>query len=247
MLESLRTTLKAIQALLDKCVKKINGITPDAEGNVDIGWQKLKDKPFGEEIETFVNNQTFTLIENPSFGAYEGTIEPHVVLVAGRKYTVIYNGVEYNVTAMLHGNASVIVMGNTAKLGGVDTGEPFLILGNNSTSAIVALDGSTKVTLTIIGPNLKQIDAKYIPPVEAMARIFYFTHTASATMYIYKDKSKTEQLTPKELKDCVDNGIPFVLKNTVGGFCYPVYADANNYSGDVYVFIGSSDLERLRV
>lgn len=45
MLESLRTTLKAIQAMLNKCVKKVNGITPDADGNVQMGWQMIPDKP----------------------------------------------------------------------------------------------------------------------------------------------------------------------------------------------------------
>ncbi len=45
MLEAIKTALKAIQALLNKCVKKINGITPDVNGNVQIGWQEIPDKP----------------------------------------------------------------------------------------------------------------------------------------------------------------------------------------------------------
>lgn len=47
MLETLRTTLKAIQAMLNKCVKKVNGITPDADGNVNIkvSWQEVTGRP----------------------------------------------------------------------------------------------------------------------------------------------------------------------------------------------------------
>lgn len=49
MLEALKTTLKAIQAMLNKCVKTVNGLMPDADGNVNIDmtvdWKRVTGKP----------------------------------------------------------------------------------------------------------------------------------------------------------------------------------------------------------
>lgn len=65
MLEAIKTTLKAIQALLNKCVKKVNGVTPDADGNVTVQWDGIGNKPFDAYYEVIkwngVTDNRFTV------------------------------------------------------------------------------------------------------------------------------------------------------------------------------------------
>ena len=98
-----------------------------------------------------------------------------VPLVAEQVYTVTYNGVEYNCTAMPieeDGVVTSFALGNMAIEGGEDTGEPFLCVFAARDEAasemglygiILPLDGSTTFTLSIKGAGeiIHPIPAEY--------------------------------------------------------------------------------------
>lgn len=224
MLEALRTTLKAIQAMLNKCVKKVNGLTPDADGNVQIGWQELADKPFGEEIVTLVDNQTITLEDG------QGTVSYAMEFIEGQEYIVLYNGVVYRSTAVpmtVEGIGSGMAVGNASVFGGENTGEPFLMGSADGMTMIIAIDGSSEVVLTVISEGIKKIDAKYLP--ESPFVYYYTEPIVGDDCYIYADEARTRKVTASELlavKDVVK------IKHT-----YEVYKSGTNKKVPITVYV----------
>lgn len=87
----------------------------------------------------------------------EGNVETDAVLETGKEYTVNYNGVEYAVSSDLVDDRGFVYFGN---LGALDetmptSKEPFVLVyappteENPNFIGVVALDGSTSVTLSI--------------------------------------------------------------------------------------------------
>lgn len=92
---------------------------------------------------------------------------PGFIPVAGNTYDVTYNGTAYSCTAVeiTRDGISVVAIGNTAMVGGEDTGEPFVIAyaaAAGGTSCI-PLDGSAKVTLEISSGSIYKIAPEYLP------------------------------------------------------------------------------------
>ena len=94
-------------------------------------------------------------------------------LTEGETCTVTWNGTEYTCVAqsVSDGGFTGIVLGNIGMMmGGVDTGEPFILVAFPAEAAeqagmgvsITALDGSESVTLSIVGTTMK-IKPRYLP------------------------------------------------------------------------------------
>lgn len=148
-------------------------------------FKKLADA-WGAEGDTNTEYGALKAIaENPPFGSTVEVAEilPETVvtsdviaisspIIAGKTYTVGWNGTNYTCTAYLHKDedkldegAEAILLGNFAG----DTGEPFMLVygveDGISFLAITALDDPTSVTLSIIGEKetIKKIEPKYMP------------------------------------------------------------------------------------
>jgi len=94
-------------------------------------------------------------------------------LVAGKAYTVIYNGVSYECvckTAELNG-IPLLALGNLVATGGENTGEPFSLgLYGDEVAAqfggiylgAFALDGAQSVEFAIYGPDMRKLDNRLL-------------------------------------------------------------------------------------
>lgn len=179
-------------------------------------WENVENKPFGEGIVTTLADVVLTQFND------DGTavIWPTVKLEEGKEYTVIYNGVEYTSTAIafndIPGFGSGVAIGNGVAFGFPNTGEPFIIGyigGEYPVSSLIPLDGSTNITLTVIGEGLKTIDEKFIPPV--YVKTFHIDITETP-IYLYKNIYREEKVTKDELKKCIlDDAV--IIKLLYGG------------------------------
>lgn len=88
------------------------------------------------------------------------------VLEEGKKYTVIYNGVAYDVISKSPDEGFVVVGNEGISGNGADTGEPFLMTYNDSFGGtMVVTTDSDGITITIYGEGetIHPIDKKYLP------------------------------------------------------------------------------------
>lgn len=133
-------------------------------------WNDLPGKPFGSEFVDILPETTVDIDSDAGFGV----IPAELALEVGKEYAIMYNGVEYRVSNGMEfggqfyiGNIGVLAEGLPI------TEEPFVIVysiigeddaGNSLYGwAIVPLDGSASVTLSIRGEVVTQIPDKYIP------------------------------------------------------------------------------------
>lgn len=132
------------------------GARADWNQNDPTAKDYIKNRPcYTEEIEGMILEETtFTEIsENFTFTPKE--------IMAGRVYSVEWNGVKYDCTSFEVDG--YILIGNMQILGGENTGEPFLIFPAGGMAA--PIDGSTTVTLSIYGVYkvIHKLSDEYIP------------------------------------------------------------------------------------
>lgn len=157
-------------------------VTVKVVGKKETVWHKLDSRFLNEALQFGAGMAEIlpeTTVEiDPDMG--EGYLTNKIGLVVGDTYAVKWNGAEYNCIAQ---DAAVPIDedGNTLSigvcvgdfglmLGGESTGEPFLIIAANAIgeqefgvpTPILALDGSTSVTLSIAGEVITKLDSKYL-------------------------------------------------------------------------------------
>ena len=94
---------------------------------------------------------------------------PNFIPVAGNTYQVKWNGTVYTCTANIveQDGMSGVVIGNMAALGGVNSGEPFVMAYSETetegATMAMSLDGSTSATVEIKGEVIHTIDPKFLP------------------------------------------------------------------------------------
>lgn len=114
-----------------------------------------------------------TTITPDEDGVYNITEPLFSPVVAGTNYTVIYNGVRYELPAkeLSIEGISILYIGNSVSLpGGEDTGEPFIFaptpagMESDSYASCMVFDGAENVTIeiTTINEIVKTIDPKYL-------------------------------------------------------------------------------------
>lgn len=96
--------------------------------------------------------------------------ESALPLIAGETYVVNWNGVEYSCVAqdagaISGGEVNGVFLGNCAEFGLPDTGEPFVVLVTDGFSAAMPLDGTTELTISIVGggTTIHKIDNRCLP------------------------------------------------------------------------------------
>jgi hypothetical protein len=84
----------------------------------------------------------------------------------GETYKIVWNGVEYSCEAIdgsVMGEDGVDLIGNFGAITGEgDTGEPFVAISAGGEVSFIVLDGSTTVTLSVIGNGFMPIPQEYI-------------------------------------------------------------------------------------
>jgi hypothetical protein len=132
--------------------------------NCVTSWNDLTDRPFYSEPGEVLPETTVEI--DPESGM---AFLPDMAIFGGDKCTIKYNGTEY-VCVCAESDEGLLGLGNYGMDSDppVDTGEPFAMakadIGNGVLVWVVApLDGSTSVTLSVIGEVHHPVPDKYLP------------------------------------------------------------------------------------
>ena len=153
------TVTVAVEGVREEVVKQL-----DPKYIKDMYYTEYGEELLADTEATYVGGSQFKLTDR-------------LGLVAGKEYSVTVNGVDYVATAKAYNGSFIagVALGNAAlggESGAADTGEPYLIVDLNESSADgfgygVAIwfgDGSVGVTVGIAtNGQVHQIPAKYIP------------------------------------------------------------------------------------
>ena len=180
--------LEIPEAVTD-CVKSVNGVVPDQEGNVTIpasggvsSWNDLTDKPFYEESGEALIFAEQTLTIPLSSGVGELMISPApFILVEGETYRVVWDGVEYELECI--SSDGILILQHIVwdeSTGEVTSGTFQIIYATPEISemeggavALMTVDDTENHTLAIYQDStvIKTLDAKYLPMEAIDARI----------------------------------------------------------------------------
>ena len=143
------------------------GSQADWNQNDESAADYVKNRPFytGEPVETLLMEETtvsFSLLDE---GIYSGNM-PIIEIIGGGTYNICFDDITYQCIAKTITEGTT-ALGNQriANASATDTGEPFLIVMNDTSPVIATLDSSPSHTLSIrmIDNEIKQIDSKYLP------------------------------------------------------------------------------------
>lgn len=157
--------------------KTAETVTVKVVGKKETVWHKLDSKYLNEALQFGAGELVEVLPEttatiDPEIGS--GILPAVLDVIAENTYTVNWNGTEFVCIAQVYTENDIpgVCLGNLGVItGGTDTGEPFVIVCFDATTAagigagvvFAPLDGSASVTLSITGEVVKTIDPKYLP------------------------------------------------------------------------------------
>ena len=150
---------------------EVDIVQSDWNINDESSSEYVKNRPFytGDPVETYiVQNASLTQSgSNNTIKAY--TFSPSIELIVDTKYTVYFNSTSYEcVCSSLDNNT--FVLGNLSIAGASnDTGEPFLILSDNSTQTemyTTYISDIPSVSISALLSEIVKIDKKYIPELD---------------------------------------------------------------------------------
>lgn len=162
------------------------------DDNGNVIWEE---KPFYEGRAQIEILPETTIEINNNYFRYTGELTNYPVI--GATYTVLYNNVAYDCTAVnMSSGGTGIALGNLAMANiGSASEEPFCILfpspdqvamaGGTIVGPVNNSDASFTLSVSLDGEIIKQIDEKFIPNVPAK-KIFYTNNstTTNGTIYI---------------------------------------------------------------
>lgn len=171
------TDMSSTDCALYKETTSAETITIAVESVREEVVKQLDPKYIKDMYYTEYGEELLTDTEAAYVGGNQFKLTERLGLVAGKEYLVTVNGVEYVATAKAYKAAFLagVALGNAAlggESGAADTGEPYLIVDLNESSADgfgygVAIwfgDGSVGVTVGVAtNGQVHQIPAKYIP------------------------------------------------------------------------------------
>lgn len=127
-----------------------------------VSWYELKDRPFGETVETLVDNVVVecTAMQGIACGTIENVgfaIENDVT------YQIIFDGIEYTCVGYSMDTGSPVVgNGHIFVSGREDTGEPFILAKMNG-GLMVCVETVGTHTISVATGAIKTIDPKFLP------------------------------------------------------------------------------------
>lgn len=201
---------------------------PAPSGGV-TDYNDLENRPFGSNGMKTVDILPETTVEiAPDSGNAE--IAATVPLVEGQTYTVKYNGVDYECvcSTMDQDGVTFYILGNIgAMMGSGDTGEPFIVMSipDIGTCGIIALDGSTSVTLSVSGEveDIDKMDGKFLPKGTPYIEPFDD---------VILEETVLADAVVKDLNIRVEYNLP--LGNIVPGNIYNIVIDGVTYQAMAY-------------
>jgi hypothetical protein len=212
---------------------------PESGGGSQADWNANEGEPGHVLNRTHYENGTEhkTLFEKDVTTTSNQFAEAGVIgFVVGETYTVWWDGVEYNCTAIgpLQYSASVtaIGIGNMAIMGGDNTGEPFIIvdMSNGFRAIATAVDGTYSVKITKGVKAYKKLDDCYLP---YSARSYIIKLTTEDTQNVY-GKITITRISYDEFADILWGGgsvlldLSAIYSNSINFMCRPVmWAYAN--------------------
>lgn len=142
-------------------VKTINGVGPDASGNVQIdtasSWNDLKDKPFYVKEEVILEKQIVDgFIDEFDLGSAYEDLPPISTLVLGEKYVVFWDGQKYELTASGDNFNVRLDFGSNIF-------EPFRLVSSENNLRVATSDINTSHEIAIYRETVHKLDAKYLP------------------------------------------------------------------------------------
>lgn len=182
-------------------------------------YNDLENKPCYTE-QWYILPET-TVEFDPDTG--EGSVADVVNVSVGNTYTVNWNGTEYTCVAQaldMDGDSTVALGDVGAVTDGDSTGEPFVVaFFDSETAAMVgagvvlcALDGSTSVTLSIIGELVHKLDEKYLPEP-----VVLYTDDSAKYLYKTRDTSDTNnRITKAELRALWFSPCKIFISSSIG-------------------------------
>lgn len=164
--DNLKSTL---YTALAECAGSGGGSIDELKANGQIGYTET------QEVEA-IPEQTIEVAMNEDLGGALAIVAPAYDFSGVQKVRVLFDGVEYICTPLEGG------FGNTALLGGEDTGEPFFYApadGYNPSSAgfFVAAEGTHTVSVTAISELVHPVNAKYLPVINLTTAVPDFEGT----------------------------------------------------------------------
>ena len=153
----------------------------------------------GKMVDILPDTSTFSDEEDP--GMFE---LPGISLAAGDTYIVSWNGTEYTCvglegTAM--GEAGAVALGDVytasgGMVGTAPTGEPFVIVATPEVCMAIAIDGSTKLFISIkkVTETVHKLDGKYLPDGVPYAIGSYGTILPDFTITSEEDMARVPRL-----------------------------------------------------
>lgn len=206
------TTQEVNRAVYD-VIRNIESMVPTPNPRAgEPSFESLRDRPFGESTEVLFDQRVELVLPEeglPGATMYVGTFpEP----LENKTYRVIYNGIEYDCTASDPLGAGIpFALGNTAPIGGTDTGEPFLIpivyddvLGDIRFE-IYDFNGATTATVKIEKSVIHPIDPKFIP-AGVGGGVVIVQDSAMASGVAVVDGDATATMNAAEIAEAVQAG-----------------------------------------
>lgn len=152
------TLIQAIDESLTSVNLKIEGAV-----TVKLPYKYLPDNLYHSEIKVLLPESTLTFNNADGDINFMEELLPFE-LTEGTAYYVFWNGTPYTAIAQLW-NATVVI-GNVKEFGGSDTGEPFAVFnGDDGTSVICTVDGSTSANVKIEEEKIIKVPEKYLPEI----------------------------------------------------------------------------------
>jgi hypothetical protein len=154
-------------------------IDNNAIGGAQADWNAAEGEPGhvlnrthwvepGKMVAILPDTSTFSDEEDPGFFGL-----PVISLAAGDTYIVSWNGTEYScvgVDGTTLGEAGAVALGDVytasgGMVGTAPTGEPFVIMATPAECMAIAIDGSTKLFISIkkVTETVHKLDGKYLP------------------------------------------------------------------------------------
>lgn len=141
----------------------------DWNQNDETAVDYVKNRPFYTKnpVETIlVEERTLSFTEaDPGAGIYTSDFEGAYSFIAGKTYTVYWDGNAYEL-AWKNFEGGTLCLGNLSiGVGGPDTGEPFFAITDNSRMIVYTVDASASHTFSIskVLQEIVKIDTKYLP------------------------------------------------------------------------------------
>lgn len=177
----------SVAAQIETAIEKM----PQSDWNQNDAAAKdyIKNRPFYEEggFVEVLPATTLTMEYNPDEGTSTAVIEGKLELQNGVEYTIMWNGTEYQCTAVevVDGDVTSTALGAIGIITGVDcTDCPFIILPIPSdegvwATIILGLGEYTQITISIAKGGIKKLDNKFLDlewlPITVEKEIFPLT------------------------------------------------------------------------